>query len=185
MPIRVLNILYTNSNEKLIKKVIYNTIKVLYSIFKAWSCMQPYQKGSILHKKGFCYCYKPNTPFLVLFRTIFLKSAHIWRWEQLTEGQTSLQHFNDLGFMVVWPDSSLSSVKTTPLLGLQKSTQRTFTLWETRFVQSVEPQFQVSAGNQALLITCTIPSKQWSIVVAAASCCQGVFQQQRLWDLTR
>ncbi len=31
----------------IIKKVIYNTIKVLYSIFKAWFCMEPYKKGSI------------------------------------------------------------------------------------------------------------------------------------------
>ncbi len=37
---------------------------------------------------------------------------HICRWEKPTEGQTSLQHSTDLGFMAVWPNSILSSVKT-------------------------------------------------------------------------
>ncbi len=37
---------------------------------------------------------------------------HICRWEKPTDGQTSLQHSTDLGFMVVWPNSILSSVKT-------------------------------------------------------------------------
>ncbi len=37
---------------------------------------------------------------------------HIYRWEKLTEGQTLLQHSTDLGFMAVWQDSILSSVKT-------------------------------------------------------------------------
>ncbi len=36
----------------------------------------------------------------------------ICRWEKPTEGQTSLQHSTDLGFMAVWPNSILSSVKT-------------------------------------------------------------------------
>ncbi len=38
--------------------------------------------------------------------------AHLCRWEKHTEVQTSLQHSTDLGFMVVWPNSILSSVKT-------------------------------------------------------------------------
>ncbi len=29
---------------------------------------------------------------------------HICRWEKPTEGQTSLQHSTDLGFMTVWPN---------------------------------------------------------------------------------
>ncbi len=37
---------------------------------------------------------------------------HICRWEKPTEGQTSLQYSTDLGFMAVWPNSILSSVKT-------------------------------------------------------------------------
>ncbi len=36
----------------------------------------------------------------------------ICRLEKFTEGQTSLQHSTDLGFMAVWPNSILSSVKT-------------------------------------------------------------------------
>ncbi len=37
---------------------------------------------------------------------------HICRGEKPTEGQTSLQHSTDLGFMAVWPNSILSSVNT-------------------------------------------------------------------------
>ncbi len=37
---------------------------------------------------------------------------HICRWEKPTEGQTSLQHATNLGFMAVWPNTILSSVKT-------------------------------------------------------------------------
>ncbi len=37
---------------------------------------------------------------------------HICRLEKPTEGQTSLQHCIDLCFMLVWPNSILSSVKT-------------------------------------------------------------------------
>ncbi len=36
----------------IIKKVIYNTIKVLYSIFKAWFCMEPYKRVPFSTKKG-------------------------------------------------------------------------------------------------------------------------------------
>ena len=42
----------------------------------------------------------------------------------------------------------------------------------------------MSGGNQALLLTCPIPSQQWSIVVAA-SCCGSVFQWRGLGDLSR
>ncbi len=35
----------------------------------------------------------------------------IWKWEKLTEGQTSLWHSTNLGLMAKWPNSSFSSVK--------------------------------------------------------------------------
>ncbi len=45
----------------------------------------------------------------------------ICRWEKPTEGQTSLQQSTDLGFMAVWPNSILSSVKTHEItLGICK-----------------------------------------------------------------
>jgi len=31
--------------RNIVEKVIYNTIKVLYSTFKAWLFMEPYKKG--------------------------------------------------------------------------------------------------------------------------------------------
>ena len=37
----------------------------------------------------------------------------LWRWENLPEGQPSLQHFTNQTFMVEWPDRSHSSVKST------------------------------------------------------------------------
>ncbi len=37
---------------------------------------------------------------------------NICRWEKPTKGQTSLQHFTNLGFMALWTNSILSSVKT-------------------------------------------------------------------------
>ncbi len=36
----------------------------------------------------------------------------VCRWEKPTEGQTSLQHSTCLGFILVWPNSILPSVKT-------------------------------------------------------------------------
>ncbi len=47
-----------------------------------------------------------------LMATLVELHDHICRLEKLTEGQTSLQHSIDLGFMAVWQDSILSSVKT-------------------------------------------------------------------------
>ena len=37
----------------------------------------------------------------------------LWRWENLPEGQPSLQHSINQDFMVEWPDGSHSSVKGT------------------------------------------------------------------------
>ena len=50
----------------------------------------------------------------------------MWRWEKLPEGQASLQHTTDLGFMAEWPEGNLSSVKDTikSAWSLQKSTFR-------------------------------------------------------------
>ncbi len=47
---------------------------------------------------------------------------HICRWEKPTEGQTSLHHSTDLGFMSVWPDSNLLLSEDTqkPTWNLQK-----------------------------------------------------------------
>ncbi len=46
-----------------------------------------------------------------LMVTLVELDGHICRWEKPTEGQTSLQHFTDLGFMLVWTNPILSSVK--------------------------------------------------------------------------
>ena len=37
----------------------------------------------------------------------------LWRWENLPEGQPSLQHSTNQAFMVEWPEGSPSSVKGT------------------------------------------------------------------------
>jgi hypothetical protein len=37
----------------------------------------------------------------------------LWRWENLPEGQPSLQHSTNQAFMVEWPDGSHSLVKGT------------------------------------------------------------------------
>ncbi len=77
---------------------------------------------------------------------------HICRWERPTEGQTSLQHSTDLGFMVVWPNSILSSVKThentlgickTAPKGPSNSVQDTLVWWAS-----------------ILSITCRVPSQK-------------------------
>ncbi len=47
-----------------------------------------------------------------LMVTLVELNDHTCRWEKPTEGQTSLQQSTDLGFMAVWPNSILSSVKT-------------------------------------------------------------------------
>ena len=39
--------------------------------------------------------------------------APLWRWENLPEGQPSLQRSTNQAFMVEWPDGSHSSVKGT------------------------------------------------------------------------
>ncbi len=46
-----------------------------------------------------------------LMVTLVKLHDHICRWEKPTEGQKSLQHSTDLGFMMGWPNSILSSVK--------------------------------------------------------------------------
>ncbi len=47
-----------------------------------------------------------------LMVTLVELNDHMWRWEKSTEKQASLQHSTDLGFMAVWPNSILSSMKT-------------------------------------------------------------------------
>ncbi len=96
--------------------------------------------------------------------------------EKLTEGQTS----TDLGLMAKWPNSSFSSVKIhETLIGIYKKyTQITLTMKKRWVLMNLNSLF-LSKGNQALLITCTIPSQRWSMV-AAASYSGGVFQWQGL-----
>ncbi len=48
----------------------------------------------------------------ILMVTLVELHDHICRWEKPTVGQTSLQHSTDLGFMAVWLNTILSSVKT-------------------------------------------------------------------------
>ena len=106
----------------------------------------------------------------------------LWRWENLTEGQPSLQHSTNQAFMVEWPDGSHSSVKGTwqPAWSLQKAIERTLRPWETRFCGLMKPRLNsltwipiiTSGGNLA-------PPLRWSMVVAA-SCCGDVFPWQWL-----
>ncbi len=73
----------------------------------------------------------------ILMVTLVELHDHICRWEKPTEGQTSLQHSTDLGFMAVCLNTILSSVKTHlefAKLHLQDP-QRNKILW------SDEPQF--------------------------------------------
>ncbi len=47
----------------------------------------------------------------------------IWRWEKLTDGQTSLRHSTNLCLMAKWPNSSFSSVKIhETLIGIYRNT---------------------------------------------------------------
>ena len=118
----------------------------------------------------------------------------VLRWEKLPEEQPSLQHSINLGFMAEWPDGSLSSVKYTwkSHLDLAKKHVKTLRLWETRFSDLMKPRLNclasilsiMSGGNQAPLITCPIPSQQWSMVVAASSC-MGCFSATRTGGLVR
>ncbi len=65
----------------------------------------------------------------------------ICRWEKLTEGQTSLQH--STVFMVVWPDSVHSSVKTHEhTLGICTKAPKELSDCENKILWSDEPQFQ-------------------------------------------
>ncbi len=106
---------------------------------------------------------------------------------EMGESQPSLQPSTSRGFMAEWPDGSLSSVQDTwkPAWSLLKNTWRTPRWWQIRFSGLMRPRYNFLAlilssmcgENQALLITCTIQSQQWSMVVAA-SCCGGVFQLQ-------
>ena len=100
----------------------------------------------------------------------------LWRWDNLSEGQPSLQHSTSQAFMVDWPDHS--SVKgTTARLQFAKKHLKTLRLWETRFSGLMKPRLNslawmpnvTSGGNLA-------PSLRWSMVMA--SCCVDVFQRQ-------
>ncbi len=72
-----------------------------------------------------------------------------------------------------------------PAWSLLKNTWRTPRWWQIRFSGLMRPRYNFLAlilsgmcgKNQALLITCPIQSKKWSMVVAA-SCCGDVFQLQ-------
>ncbi len=94
----------------------------------------------------------------------------IWRWEKLTEGQTSLRHSTNMGLMAKWPNSSFSSVK---IHGIYKIHPNNSWLWKKKWLSGLMNlnSLFMSEGNQALLITCIIPSQRWSMVVAAS--CSG------------
>ncbi len=62
-----------------------------YSIFKAWFCMEPYKKVIFSTKKGSAIVTSQKKPFLVLFRTIFLKSV------QNQNQRRTLQKMNKTG----------------------------------------------------------------------------------------
>ena len=108
----------------------------------------------------------------------------LWRWENLLEGQPSLQHSTNQAFIVEWPDRSHSSVKGTwqPAWSLPIGTWRTIRPWETRFSGLMKLRFNylawmprfTSGGNLE-------PSLRWRMVVRA-SCCWDVFQEQGLGD---
>ena len=88
----------------------------------------------------------------------------MWRWENLPEGQPSLQHSTNQAFMVEWLDGSHSSVKCTwqPTWRLPTGTWRTLRPWETRFSGLMKLRLNsfassvTSGGNLA-------PSLRWSV----------------------
>ncbi len=92
----------------------------------------------------------------------------IWRWEKLTEGQTSLRHSSNLGHLklLLSKDTLNSWLEFTKIH--PNNSQSMKKIYNSLFV---------SEGNQAPLITCKIPFQRWSMV-AAASCSGGVFQRQ-------
>ena len=118
-------------------------------------------------------------------------SIALWTEDNLQEGQPFLQHSTSQACMVEGPDGSHSSVKGTwqPAWSLPKCTWKTLRLWEIKFSGLIKQRLNslawmqsvMSGGNQALVITCLIPSLQWSMVVTAL-CCGDVFQQQELGD---
>ena len=104
----------------------------------------------------------------------------LWSWENLLEGQPSLQHSINQPFIVEWPDGG-DSVKGTwqPTWSLPKG------IWRLSDHEKQHSLFWLlnslawmpsvtSRGNLA-------PSLQWSMVVAAA-CCGDVLQRQGLGD---
>ncbi len=96
-----------------------------------------------------------------LMVTLLELHDHICRWEKSTEGQTSLQHSTDLGFMAVWQDSILSSGKTHEnTLGMCKKHLKDPQTLRNKILWSDESQFQTSClkeTSSAHYLQSTIP----------------------------
>ena len=71
------------------------------------------------------------------------------RWEKLPEGQPSLQHSTNLGFMAEWPDRSLSSVKDTgkPTLSLKTKHLKDPQTVRNKILRSDETKIQLFGLN--------------------------------------
>ncbi len=82
----------------------------------------------------------------------------MWRYGESTEGPTTLQHSTDLGLILVWPDSILSSVKTHEnILGICKRAPKGLRLWETTFSGLMNLNSKHHIWREpALLITCRV-----------------------------
>ena len=48
-----------------------------------------------------------------LTKNLVVTLTELWRWENLPEGQPSMQHSTNQAYMVEWPDGSHSSLKGT------------------------------------------------------------------------
>ncbi len=98
-----------------------------------------------------------------LILTLVELHDHICSWKKLTEGQTSLQNSTNPVFMAVWANSILSSVKThenprgickKALKGSSDCEKQDSLVWWPS-IPSI-----MFEGNQALLITCRVPSQK-------------------------
>ena len=91
----------------------------------------------------------------------------LWRWEDLTEGQPSVQHSTKQAFIVGWPDGSQSSLKCPwqHTGGLSKSTLKPWEAnplvwWKGRWNSLATIPDGTCGGDQARSITTLVPSLQ-------------------------
>ncbi len=108
----------SHTSEEELKKILLHwrfteACSLHYPLWKKFETTRTLPRAGLLAKlsnwwrRGLVILVTKN-----LMVTLVELHDHICRGEKPTEGQTSLQHSTDLGFMAVWPNSILSSVNT-------------------------------------------------------------------------